>query len=103
MCLRQLRDRLQSAIEPLRGLAVRRAGHGAIRRPTVIVRGFVPGARRGGVIGQPLGVLPEAIGVQRLHDRQDPRVQHAPMLLKQARVRDVMREDVFERELQNRE
>src|SRR5580765_1572842 len=55
------------------------------------------------VVGQPLHLLGQAVGVQVLDGRRDARMQAAPPLLQERAVGDVVRERVLERVLHARE
>ena len=72
-------------------------------RPARVAHRLLPQLAPKSVVGEPLDLLREAIGVKRLDSLDDPRVQRAAPLLEQAAVGHLMGERVLERVLEIRE
>ena len=101
---RQVPERLERLLEVGHRLAVRRARRRLRARPAAGRRPPCSHTSpRTRMVGEPLDVLGQAVGVQRLDRLHDPRVQRAPPLLEQAAVGDLVGERVLERVLQVRE
>jgi hypothetical protein len=102
LALRQCREDTQCLLEPGPGVLERRP-RGRLRSGlTEIVHRLLRQLGPHGVVGEPLDLLVEAIPVERLDRRDDPRVKLAPALLQQATVCHVVRERVLERVLEVR-
>src|SRR6266508_4654575 len=89
-------DRLQRLLEIVRGIRVRGSRERFAARLSEVAGRLVPEIRRPGVVGEPLGVLAQAIPVECLDGPNDLRVKLATALLQQAGVGHLMRERVLE-------
>ena len=94
---------VQRLLELLGGLAIRGAAVGPGARLAKVRHRLLPRLAADGVVREPLDLLGQALGVERLDGLDDPGVQRAPALLEQAAVGDLVGERVLEGVLEIRE
>ena len=94
--LRQVAERLERLPEPPRRLPMRRAPVRLVPGLARVRHGLLPHAAPEGVVSEALDLLDEAAGVQPLDGPGDPAVEHAPAVLEEAAVRDLVRQRVAE-------
>ena len=92
-------ERGQRLLEAGHGLPIARA-RPPWRRPGAGTHRLVPQLAPQGVVGQPLDVLGQPVGVEPLDGLHDPRVQRAAPLVQQAAVGDLVGQRVLERVLE---
>ena len=85
----------EGLVEVADRVAVGRSRRGPRAGPPQVVDRLVPHVALEGVVREPVDVLLQAVGVDRLHHRQDPRME-GPLALGQARVGHLAREGVLE-------
>src|SRR6185369_17434350 len=96
MAVRQRGEDAQRLFEPGPGVPERRARGRLESGLPEVVHLLLSQLSPTGVVGEPLDVLTEAIRVERLDRRDDPRMKLLAALLQEPAVRDVLRERVRE-------
>src|SRR5882724_9072630 len=94
--LGHVREGAKRLLEGGQGLAVRRAHRGAQTSLAEVRDGPLPHFASQGVVGEPLDVLGEPIGIEPLDHLDDARVQLTTSLLQKGAVSHVVRERVLE-------
>ena len=98
--LRKMGHGRQRLLPAGHGLSEGAAGHRLGGGPLKIVKGLPPGFPSHGVVGQPLELLVQSVGVEHLDSLYDSRMQGAAPLLQEAAVGDLMGQGVFEGEFE---
>ncbi len=92
----QMPQGAEGLLEAAHGLPVGGSRHGLGGGLAEVRHGLRPHLAPQGVLRQPLDMLAEAIGVERLDRRHDPGVQRAPPLVEHAAVGHLVGERVLE-------
>ena len=86
----------QRLFETRHCLPIGRACHGFVSSLPVVGERFIPHLALQGVVRQSVDLFRQAVGIEGLHDLDDPRMQHPPPLLGQTAVRHLVGQRVLE-------
>ena len=91
-----MREGTERLLEVPHGLTVGRPRHGFSPRLPTVRQSLIPHLASQGMVGQPLDLLGQVVGIQRCHGVRDVRMQDASSLLEQTAIGGFMREGVLE-------